>query len=894
MLLPVIRDIGGIGRFYAVAFSNYVHEKTTLREVIWELQKQTDLVFVYNTADVEGVQVPDFSVSRKSVPEVLDLCLRQEPSLEYEFADDVVVIKRVNPLVRQQLQVEQRVLSGRVTDEKGYPVSGVAVMVQGTSIGVVTDGEGRYQIRMPEGQGQVLLYSMLGYNPVRITYTGQHQQNVRLQEFNNHMDKVVVTGYQKIERRTLTAAISTVDMERIGHINQPSIDKLLQGQVAGMTIVNTSGTPGALPQIRIRGTATISGSVQPLWVVDGMILDDPVNIDVSDLITNRNLISSGIGGVNVDDIESINILKDAAATALYGTRAGNGVIVITTRSGQIGRPQVRYNASIFVNERPRSKDAYMMNSKDRIAVNFEMIDQGVFSPSSPGPGQFTNASDFEKYYVDVVDRKLTWSQFEQKIKELETTNTDWFKHLFRNAVTHRHNIDVNGGTETIKYYASASFLDEQATAIGVGQKTYAETLKTDIRLHEKLKLITKLNVSARDNDSFLGNDSWENPYEYATYTTRAHRAYDEQGDPNYMFRYGQKFHYMENREQAWRQSKNFSFTANVALEWNILQDLHFRTSLSVMKQNTTDTDIATEESYLVRLRKYNFNLWNDDMWTDGGWRKDRSVNGRSLTLTSFVSYMPVVNDQHRFDVTFGNEIKDSKTLGITTEIYGYAHNRGHQMIPQWDLIEAIGRPYWTEDPYRAATLSFYGVLGYTFKNRYTASFNWRTDASNGFGLKTNERVNPIWAVGLNYQVKEESFLRDQDWLTFLTLRGSYGIQGNLPSESYSDVVGSFAPSDGLNPDPKLNITAPKNPGLKWEKIKNTNLALEFGLFNHRVTAVLEYYHRHTVDALGYRSVSQVTGFDRLQVNWASIKNKGWEITLNTINIRNRNFRWTTN
>ena len=183
---------------------------------------------------------------------------------------------------------------------------------------------------------------------------------------------------------------------------------------------------GAVPQIRIRGTSTISGNVQPLWVVDGIILEDPVDANVDDLLNNRNLIASGIGGVNVDDIESINVLKDAAATAIYGTRAANGVIVITSKKGTAGKTRVTYNGSITMGMRPKLKDAYMMNSKDRIDVNMEMLAQGLLKASSNGAGQYGTVSDFERYFIDVHDHKMTWEQFQDRVNQLETVNTDWF------------------------------------------------------------------------------------------------------------------------------------------------------------------------------------------------------------------------------------------------------------------------------------------------------------------------------------------------------------------------------------------------------------------------------------------------------------------------------------
>ena len=868
-------------------------ENASLESVFEQIRRQSDLTFVYNLDDIVHVNGLTFDLRNSSVEEILALCLK-DTGVTYELSDNIIVLKKA----RQQAP-QARPVSGVVRDTGGRPLPGVAVVIKGTTVGTATDANGVFSLQRPSAGNAVLSFSFLGKKSIEVNYTGQQNLAVVMEDDAADIDEIVVTGYQKIERRSMTSSITTVDMERLEYVNQPNIDKLLQGQVAGMTVINSSGAPGAVPQIRIRGSATISGSTQPLWVVDGIILDDPVNVSMADLITNTNLISSGIGGVNVDDIESINVLKDAAATALYGTRAANGVIVITTKAGQTGKTRVRYNGSIFTSMRPKIGDAYMMNSKERIDVNMEMIRRGAFSSSSGKAGDYGNASDFEKLYLDVVDRKLTWNEFQGKVNELETVNTDWFRHLFRNAVTHRHNVDISGGNEFATYYLSGSLMDDQSTAKGVGQQTYTGTLRTIFKLRDNLRLDAKINVSARENDSFFALDSWENPYEWSIYTTRAHKAYDENGDYNHMYYNGLKYNFMENREKQWRKSSNFGFMANLSLEWDIIKNLQFRSTFSINKQNTKDINIATEESYYVRIRKKDFyytdsNYYPVYYWTDGGWRDDKSVNSQSLTFTNQLSFMHVFNENNRMDVTAGNEIKTSKTLGIWNETYGYSDKLGHQQIPQWEVIKQAGRAYWREDLVRNAGISFYGVAGYTFMNRYTASINFRFDMSNGFGLKTNKVFNPVWAVGLNYQMKREKFLKDVEWLDYLTLRGSYGTQGNLSDKAFSDVIARFAAADGINKDIPLVISDPKNPGLKWEKIETSNAALEFSVLDHRISAVIEYYQRKTVDALSYKSVSQVTGFNTMTVNWASLRNRGWEFTLNTINVNTPDFRWTTN
>ncbi len=869
--------------------------KTTYKQLFEEIRKQTGCIVMYSDEMLDKNEKVVAEFENVPLEEMLEEVLSSK-GLAFEKDGEFVVIMRKNETVRQAQK--QITVSGRVSDTNGNPLPGVSVFIEGTSVGVSTDIDGHFKMEIPEMKGVNLIFSFIGMKSQKVTYTGQTELNVVMEEEVSEMDEVVVTGYQKIERRKLTSSITTVDMNALKTVNQPSIDKLLQGQVPGMTIMSTSGAPGAVPQIRIRGTSTISGNVQPLWVVDGIILDDPVDATVDDILTNRNLIASGIGGVNVDDIESINVLKDAAATAIYGTRAANGVIVITSKKGAAGKTRINYNGSVSVGMRPKLADAYMMNSKERIDVNMEMLQKGVLSATSSSAGKYGTVSDFERYFIDVHDHKLTWAQFEDKVKELEEVNTDWFKYLFRNSVTHRHSLSISGGNEKTTFYVSGSYMDEQATAKQVGMQTYTGLVKVFTRLRENIRLGASLNTSIREQDNFFAVDSWENPYEWAIYTTRAQKAFDENGDYNYMYYNDMKYNYLENRNKAWRDSKNFAITGNIDFEWRLFKDITFNSLFSFSKQNTTEVGIATEDSYFVKRRKEDVYIVDGyttvPVWLEGGYRNDKSVNTSSMTFRNQLSYMPVINENHRFDIMIGSEIRTSRNEETQNIIYGYTHDRGHQMIPQWDLIESLGTPYWKENLNQTAAVSWFGVAGYTFMNRYTLSLNARTDGSNRFGIKTNDLFQPLWSVGVNYQMKEENFLRDKEWLSYLTLRGSFGSQGNVAAQAYSDLVTRVAVSDGINSEGYLSITAPKNPNLKWEKNYTANVAVEFGFFKRRLYGTLEYYHKKAVDLLGTKSVSQVTGFNSISVNWASMKNTGWEFSVNSINIDTDAFRWSTN
>jgi TonB-linked SusC/RagA family outer membrane protein len=865
----------------------------TYRQLFEQVRDQTGYIVMYSNDMLNRDDKVKVDYHRVPVDEVLDAVLSPRGLGHETDGEFILIVKKQRP----SSQVERVIIRGKVSDATGASLPGVTVRVKGTARGVATDHEGRFQITIEKGERVTLVFSFIGMKEKEIALAGETTLDVVMEDEISEMGEIIITGYQRVERRKLTSSISHVNMDDLKGINQPNIDKLLQGQVPGMMIMSTSGAPGAVPQIRVRGTSTISGNAQPLWVVDGIILDDPVNASVDDILTNRNLIASGIGGVNIDDIESINVLKDAAATAIYGTRAANGVIVIASKKGVAGKTRVNYSGSITIGERPRVEDAYMMNSKERIDVNLEMIRRGAFTATSTYAGQYGTVTDFERYFIDVQDRKITWEEFEQKVKQLEEVNTDWFKYLFRDAVTHRHSLGVSGGNEKTTFYLSGSYTDEQATARKVGMQTYTGAVKVYTRLRENLRVGGMLDVNARENKSFFAQDSRENPYEWAIYTTRAHNAYDENGNFNHMYINDLKFNFLENREQAWRASKSFGVKGTIDLEWRLIPEIAFNSLFSFTRQNTSEEDVATEDSYFVRARKkdlwYIVDYTSVPYWNDGGYRKFRSSNNSSLTFRNQLSYMQTLAGEHRFDVMIGQEIRTSNYEVETTEIYGYAHDRGHQQIPQYALQEYLGRPAWTQDVNKTAALSWYGTAGYSFRDRYTISINGRVDGSNRFGIKTNDLFQPLWAVGANYQIKEEEFMKEIKWIDYLTLRASYGTQGNVASQAYSSLVATIGRVDPEKNENYLTISAPKNPNLKWEKNYTTNVAIEFGILKRRLSGIIEYYHKKGVDMLGNKQVSRVSGFSSIQVNWASILNRGWEFSFNSVNIDARGFRWTS-
>jgi len=353
-------------------------EHKSLVEVMDMLKLKSGFSFIYSAEDVEKVTGITVNVMKKNVDEILELVLKGT-GLTYKVEGNLIVLRKI---LHEKKEDKRRLVTGIVLDTERDTLPGVNVLIKGTSVGVVTDLHGKYSLYLPEGDDVVVLcFTFIGKRPKEVKYSGQKVINVILEDENMEMEEVVVTGYQKIDKRHLTSAVTTIKAEDIMMPGVSTIDKMLEGHVPGMIFMQNSGQVGATPRLRIRGTSTILGTQEPLWVVDGIIQTDPVNLSPDQIndLDFVNLLGNAIGGLNPNDIEQIDILKDASATALYGTRAANGVIVITTKKGKPGPPSISYNVSGSYSRRPRYTDraVNVMNSVERIDFSREIVEKGL-------------------------------------------------------------------------------------------------------------------------------------------------------------------------------------------------------------------------------------------------------------------------------------------------------------------------------------------------------------------------------------------------------------------------------------------------------------------------------------------------------------------------------------
>ena len=504
-------------------------KNATLKEVFKEITKVTGYEFVYSNNEVESVGKISLHVENKDLRDVLAECLKGT-QLWYMIENQLVVVspKLTNPKVVQDNK--STIVSGKVMDQDKNPLPGVTILLKGTTTGVVTNVDGVFFIMVPDTTANVeFIISFVGMKTKTVNLKNRPKTGdwvITMEEDLLEMEEVVVTtGYQNLKKSQIAGSVSVVKAEKVKIGGVPSIENMLQGQITGMNVIINSGDPGASAKIRIRGTSSILGNRAPLWVLDGVILteDDMGEISTTDLNGDdaAYLVGNAISGINPNDIESITVLKDASATAIYGVQAANGVIVVTTKQGQTGPPKLSYSGSYAINQRMAYSDLERMNATERLQLSKEIIEDNSYYSSMPVD------YGYEGLYIDWLARKITYDEFAEGVQKLADMNTDWYDILFRNSFTHAHSLSLSGGKEGTRYYASLGYDDTQSTAIKNYSRRFTATAKVNSwLLKDKLYMNFQVNASTKNT---LGFHSSVNPNTYAYNTSRAIPCYNDDG-----------------------------------------------------------------------------------------------------------------------------------------------------------------------------------------------------------------------------------------------------------------------------------------------------------------------------------------------------------------------------
>lgn len=811
----------------------------------------------------------------------------------------------------------QRVITGVVVeaDSNNDPLPGatVSVSVPGSKAqaGAVTDYEGRFKL---EVGSKVTSFTVryLGYQTEEVRLVdGQTHYNIQLKPNTRTVNEVVVTGYQKIDRRKLTAAVTKVDIstEKVGAVK--SIDQALSGQIAGLAAVASSGAPGAPVKIRIRGTASLNGSQEPLWVLDGMPLEGTDIPSMDDLKDIDNIYQTSIAGINPADIDNITVLKDAAATAIYGARAANGVIVITTKRGREGQPAVTYSAKLTYSPRTNLSRLNMLTADEKVNLELELLKGNyTYREGKGGVAQILNALGETAAYKAGGFSALS-ADAQNQINALRNINTNWNEILFRPVINQEHNISLAGGSERADYYTSLGYYDEMGTVRGVSNSRFNVTLKTNYRVNKMLKLGASMFANRRKQRSYLTDtNGFTNPVYYSRLANPYFEPFAADGsyryDTNIQGREDSSldFNIFEERANTSNNRTDHSLMLILDAELKLSSSLKLTTQFGYQQDGYSLDRYAGENTYAMRKEKlfatYTYPDGKRTFLPTGGMHKQTEAHSSQWTWKAMAEYAHRFNKVHDLEVMAGTEVRRLKSSSLYSAAYGY-DARTLTTQPVLFPTEDLGRQYplHRETFQENAYVSWFATGSYTLMARYTLGASVRWDGSDVFGVAKKYRFLPLYSVSGLWRVSNEPFLRNSSaakWMDNLALRLSYGLQGNIDKNTSPYLIGTFNRTTVLPGNVETVITAETapNPNLRWEKTSNVNLGLDLSLLDNAINVSADYYYRKSTDLIGTRMLPLETGFSSTIINWASMQNEGLEVALTTRNIRTKHFTWHTN
>lgn len=862
-----------------------------IRTLFNEIQRQTNLYFVFNTELTDRLGQLSVNVKDETVENVLKQVLKGT-GLTFKFRDDLIVIQQE---VRDHVKKGKRIVGIVLDRNTREPLPGVTVKLcseASVTMGTATNHQGRFELMLPVTKG-VLEFSFIGFEGQKVNFTEKTDSlRVMLWEKMNELEDVVVTGYQQIDRRHLTAAVTSLKMDDIDVPGINRLDQMLEGRIPGMTFIQNSGQVGATPKLRIRGTSSVLGNQEPLWVVDGIIQQDPVNIDPQQLndLDFVNLLGNAIAGLNPDDVEQIDVLKDAAATALYGVRAANGVIVITTKKGKVGPPKLSYSLTGSFSTRPRytDKGLNLMNSKERVDVSRELMERGVRYTGTYN--SFTDWTGYEQAYLDHYKYgAISFEEFQKRSAYYETLNTDWFDILCRDAFSHNHSLSVSGGSASAKYYASFGYANDQGEIRGEKNERYTASVRVTVQ-HNKFQMQFGISGNVQDK---LYNPSELGIMNYAYNMTRAIPLRTENGELYTYQKNNNPFNIIREMEESEYKIAQKSASVNAQLQYRVSEAWKLIGTASYSQGTSDDETWYGENSNYILKLKNKSNKLSESLCSFGGELKTNATRNSSYMLrlqTDYSRYWDKDNN-HFTNASVGYELSSSTYRGEANTERGYYKDRGmsfagfadgdYEKYPKFYNWSVSNHPKYTKS--LTNTMSAYLTLTYSYKDRYIFNVNTRADWSNAFGSRSNEKLLPVWSFSGRWNMTED-IVRNVSWINNLALRVSYGIQGNMSNDQPTRLIinkGGFSNSKGGYTS---TISKFPNPDLKWEKTHSFNAGLDFSLLKDKIQGSVSWFYKKTIDAFLSKTVCNVNGVNSYVVNSGNVENKGVELTLNFVPI----------
>ena len=901
-----------------------------LEDAFKEISKQTKYKFLYSDALIKDAKRVNVQIEQKNLDETLSRLLAGN-KMVFKIIDETITINaRVdNNIIPENIVVEvQNRINGVVKNTEGTPLAGASISVKGSTVGTTTDGQGAFSIQVTNGQTLVIKY--IGYIAKEVPVGNQSTISVTLMAESDEIEEVVVTGLgAKIDRRLFTGATTKVDMKDIELGGLPDPSRALEGRVAGVIVQNTTGTFGTAPKIRVRGATSIYGNSKPLWVVDGMIIEDVADIATDDLSSGdaNTLISSAVAGLNSNDIESFQILKDGSATSIYGARAMGGVIVITTKKGKAGMNSFNYSGEYTYRAKPSYNTFNIMNSQEQMEV-YQFLNQRGYLNLSNVVSK-SESGVYGKMY-DLINQgalENTPSAKNAYLRQAEFRNTNWFDELFENNIMHNHSVSMRSGTEKAQYYTSLSAVTDPGWSKRSDVKRYTAMINSNYNILDNLTVGLRANGSYRDQRApgTLGQsidvvsldvkrDFDINPYSFALNSSRTL-------DPKEFYRRNYApFNILHELENNYMDVNAGDIKFQGELNWKVIKPLEISLMGAIRYQQTSQQHHIKDQSNQALAYRWMPSTFIRDanplLYTtpDNPYAVPESVlpQGGIYNRTNH----KMLNDVYRLTASF------DQTFNLLHRVYVFAGadaekvDRNNDWFRGWGLQYDLGELPFTDyrvfkrgaeensDYFRlrntrSRQVAFYGTANYSYANRYSINGTLRYEGTNRLGRTTSARWMPTWNISGLWNVHEEDFFKGLETpINNLAFKASYSLTADRGPSNVTNskiIIESYNPWRPSSADREsgLRINTLENSELTYEKKYELNLGASMGLFQNRISVDVDYYKRKNYDLIGAINTQGLGGEIIKYGNAAEMHSKGLELAVGATLIRNDQFSWAT-
>lgn len=876
-------------RSFGQQFS-YVGNNIPLIKFFKEIKKQTGYSTVWSGEDLDLSESVNANFRNAELEEVLKSSLSGLP-IDYIIIDKTISLKRSGPPSPDEVSSDPAAIDvrGRVVDEKNKPLFGATVKVKGTNTIVITDSKGEFVLNNIDEKAELII-SYLGFRTIAVSVK-ENLGTIKLISFEGELEEVEVvsTGYQRLPKERATGSFVLINNDLINRSVSTNILDRLKGVTSGVLFDNTTGADVGFS---IRGRSTIFANTNPLIILDNFPYD------------------GDLGTINPNDVENISILKDAAAASIWGVRASNGVVVITTKKGSLSQPlKVGFNSNVTIGEKPDLFRRPDLSAPGYIELERFLFEKGYFSTNIAAPELYISP------VVEILSTQTDLNEIERQLDLLKQQNVknDLLKHYYRNSLNQQYALSFDGGGRQNQYYFSVGYDHNNQDFVSDSNERLSLNAQNTYRLfNDKLQVNVGIRYSSLERISNSGNataDVYIKPYT---------KLVDEDGNSLSVLRYkkawldtigsGKLLDWTWKPKDELDRKNNTSaldnYVLNLDLKYKIFEGLDVQAQYQYTKESNEFSQLYTSDSYYARNLVNQFSIINyrTNQVTRpvpfGDILDQALVQSASQNLRLQLNYSKNWL-KNTISALAGSDIKDYNSQSHGYTMYGYDKDNGlvsnidfagsYQSLVNGNTSFIPGRP--TESGQTDRYLSYFTNVQYAYDDRYIFSASLRLDESNLFGVKTNQKGVPLGSIGGSWNITKDLF-RSAKWLDQLRLRATIGYNGNVDKTVSAFVTARFNGNNrfGL---PNVNVSNPPNASLKWEKIQMTNVALEYSLFNSRLSGNIEYYHKKGTDIIGNSPLAPSSGIILYKGNSANISGNGFDITISSQNIMKRNFAWRT-